>query len=307
MLAEILDIFGPVDSGVVVDATLGGGGHAMAILDMHSDVQLVGFDQDPAAIEAATARLTPHGDRVQFCHARFDDMANRLAALGIEEIAGVLFDLGVSSHQLDTADRGFSFRHDGPLDMRMNTQQATSAAHLVNEAHASDIEDMLRSYADERFARRIAKAIVAARPVASTAELADIVRDAIPAPARRTGGHPAKRTFQALRIAVNDELDALGPALDQAIAYMRPGGRGAVLSYHSGEDRIVKQRLRDAAGLSRQTPAGLPVEPEPTAIRLLKRGGKTPTADERERNPRAASARLRSFERTDMPLVWSGQ
>ena len=209
MLAEILEIFAPLDSGIVVDATLGGGGHAMAILDMQPDLQLVGFDQDPAAIKAATERLAPHKDRVQFCHARFDEMAEQLANLGIAQIAGVLFDLGVSSHQLDTADRGFSFRHDGPLDMRMNTTQDASASQLVNEADPAELEDMLRTYADERYARRIAKAIVAARPVSTTTQLADIVRDAIPAPARRKGGHPAKRTFQALRIAVNDELLSL--------------------------------------------------------------------------------------------------
>lgn len=298
MLDEILDIFEPLVDGVLVDATLGGAGHAGALLDAHTDLRLVGFDQDPAALRAAGERLDPYGDRVMLCHARFDQMAMELERLGVSSIVGVLFDLGVSSHQLDEATRGFSFRHDGPLDMRMNTEQTMTASELVNEAEAGDLEYILRRYADERYARRIVRAIIAARPITTTAALADIVRDAIPAPARRKGGHPAKRTFQALRIAVNEELGALAPALDQAIAHLEPGGRGAVLSYHSGEDRIVKRRLREGAGLTDTPPPGLPVEPEPSELRLLKRGAAKPTDAEVARNPRAASARLRSFERT---------
>ncbi|MEM7285904.1 MAG: 16S rRNA (cytosine(1402)-N(4))-methyltransferase RsmH [Actinomycetota bacterium] len=299
MLDEILEVFAPVETGVLVDATLGGAGHATALLDAHPRLQLVGLDRDPAALTAAAAALDPHRDRVELRHARFDELAAELDALGITEISAVLFDLGVSSHQLDAGDRGFSFRNDGPLDMRMNPTTGPTAAELVNTAGIDELTDTLRTLGDERHARRIAAAIIDARPIETTSRLADVVADAMPAASRRSPGHPARRTFQALRIAVNDELDVLAPALEQAVARLRPGGRGAVLSYHSGEDRIVKRTLRHAAGLDRTLPPGLPAPPgeEPT-IRLLHRGGRTPTGAEVERNPRAKAARLRSFEKT---------
>lgn len=302
MLDEILDVFAPVDTGVLVDATLGGAGHASAILDAHPALRLVGLDQDPAALTAAAAALAAHRDRVELRHARFDHLAAELDALGITEISAVLFDLGVSSHQLDTGDRGFSFRNDGPLDMRMDTTSGRTAADLVNTAGMDELTDTLRTLGDERHARRIAAAIVAARPIETTGQLADVVADAMPAASRRSPGHPARRTFQALRIAVNDELGVLAPALQQAVQRLRPGGRGAVLSYHSGEDRIVKRTLRHAAGLDRTLPAGLPAPTgEEPIIRLLHRGGRTPTELEIERNPRAKAARLRSFEKTAGP------
>lgn len=298
MLAEILEVFAPIDDGVLVDATLGGAGHATALLDEHASLHLVGFDRDRDALAAAGARLARFGQRVSLCHTRFDAFDEALDALGIGDISGVLFDLGVSSHQLDVADRGFSFRHDGPLDMRMDQSSGRTAADLVNEADELELADVLRTYGDERHARRIAKAIVAARPHQTTAGLAQVVLDAMPAASRRSPGHPARRTFQALRIAVNLELDILAPALEAAIERLAPGGRGAVLSYHSGEDRIVKRTLREAAGLGRNAPpVGLEPAESAAAIELLHRKGRTPAAEELERNPRSSPARLRSFER----------
>jgi 16S rRNA (cytosine1402-N4)-methyltransferase len=217
-------------------------------------------------------------------------------------VSGVLFDLGVSSPQLDRAARGFSYWHEAPLDMRMDQRQARTAADIVNETDEQELAGLLRAFGDERYARRIAKAIVAARPVATTTQLAEIVRDAIPAPARRTGGHPAKRSFQAIRIAVNAELDVLAPAIDAGIAALQPGGRCAVLSYHSGEDRIVKARFRHHATGGWSGPKHLP---PPTGVhptvRLLKAGSWTAPDAEVAANPRASSARLRAVEKLPDP------
>ena len=303
MLDEILDTLSAVPEGVVVDATLGGAGHAMALLAARPDVTIVGLDQDNDALAAATDRLAAYRDRVHVVRTRFDRLADALDELGIDMIVGVLFDLGVSSHQLDAADRGFSFRHDGPLDMRMDRSSGRSAAELVNEAPAGELAHILSNYGDERHARRIANAIVAARPVVTTAALADIVADAMPAASRRSKGHPARRTFQALRIAVNEELDVIEPALRQSIDRMVPEGRGAVLSYHSGEDRIVKHTLRNAAGLDRHLPPGLPAPEIVEPISLLHRRGRQPSDAEVERNPRASAARLRTFVRNDTGQV----
>ena len=298
MLQEVLEVFAPIEDGVVVDATVGGGGHAAALLDAHDSIRLVGLDQDHEALSAAAIALTRHRDRVQLRHARFDRLGDELDALNIDDIAGVLFDLGVSSYQLDAAPRGFSFRQDGPLDMRMDLSRGRSAADVVNGASDAELTDILRRFGDERHARRIASAIISHRPISTTAELARVVLDAMPAASRRSPGHPARRTFQALRIAVNEELDVLEPALDAAIERLRVGGRGAVLSYHSGEDRIVKRRLRRAAGLDRPTHHRLPVaDEEEPAITLMPRRGVTATPAEVSRYPRASSARLRAFER----------
>mgnify|MGYP000016910779 CR=1 FL=1 len=297
MLQEILDCFGSIPAGVVVDATVGGAGHSVAILERRADLDIVGLDHDDVALEAAGKSLEAYGERARLYRTRFDGLSAALDALEIEEIVGVLFDLGVSSPQFDVPDRGFSYRHDGPLDMRMDTTASLTAAELVNHADFGSLSKILHRYADERFARRITNAIIAARPIAGTQELAEIVKMAIPAAARRTGGHPAKRTFQALRIAVNAELDVLAPALEQAIDRLAPGGRGAVLSYHSGEDRIVKQVLREAENATR-TPRHLPVDvPSVGTIKLLKRAGTTASEEEQARNPRSASARLRLFEK----------
>jgi 16S rRNA (cytosine1402-N4)-methyltransferase len=298
MLAEVLAVFAPVQSGVIVDATVGGGGHSRAILEQQPEVSVVGLDRDADALQAAARNLEPFSDRVTLRRTSFDRLADAVQELGHEQISGFLFDLGVSSPQLDRADRGFSYRQEGPLDMRMDRDLARSAADIVNNADERELADILRTYGDERHAARIAAAIVRARPIETTTELAEIVRDAIPAPARRRGGHPAKRTFQALRIAVNRELEQLPGALDDAINLLAPAGRGAVLSYHSGEDRIVKDRFRTAETGGCVCPPRMPCAcgAVPTA-RLLWRGGRTPRPEELAANPRAESARLRALEK----------
>jgi 16S rRNA (cytosine1402-N4)-methyltransferase len=318
MLDEIVELFQAVPAGVVLDATLGGGGHTEALLDSRADLMVLGIDRDPAALAAATSRLERFGGRFRAVHARFDDLHElmptdqipRPTTEQIDEIdaalrdglSGALFDLGVSSPQLDRPERGFSYRHDGPLDMRMDTTSPWAATDVVNGYAEDELARVIRHYGGERFASRIARAIVAARPIETTSELAAIVTTAIPAATRRTGGHPATRTFQAIRIEVNRELDALPTALDEAIAATRPGGRIAVLSYHSGEDRIVKDRLRTATGAC-DCPPGLPCVCDAVqTIRLLRGVPKRPSAGERAANPRAASARLRAAERIE-PLT----
>ena len=297
LLAPALDRPG----AVAVDETLGLGGHAAALLDAHPQLRLVGIDRDPEALRIAEARLSAHSSRVSLHRAVYSELPAVLASAGRRRVDGVLFDLGVSSLQLDEARRGFAYAQDAPLDMRMDTgSSGPTAADIVNGYEARALARVLREYGEERFAARIAAAVVREReraPITSSARLAELVRDAIPASARRTGGNPAKRTFQALRIEVNGELDALRVAVPAAVDALRTGGRIVVLSYHSLEDRIVKrafaERARDA------TPPGLPV-PLPgfaPVLRVLTRGAEAPTADEIARNPRAASARLRAAER----------
>lgn len=296
MVDEIVDVFRSVPSGVLLDATLGGGGHSEAILSSRDDLAVLGLDRDPAAVEAARRRLTRFGSRVTIQHRRFDDVDGALVEAGVDELVGALFDLGVSSHQFDLPERGFSYRHDAPLDMRMDPTETRSAADVVNESSVEELADILRSYADERFAWRIAEAVVANRPVTTTGQLADIVSSAIPAPARRRGGHPAKRTFQALRIEVNRELDVLPKALDRAVSRLASGGRVAVLSYHSGEDRIVKERFRHHETGGCACPSGLPCGCGAVARVRRVRVAAHPNAREQERNPRSTSARLRVVE-----------
>jgi 16S rRNA (cytosine1402-N4)-methyltransferase len=295
MVDAVVDLFAPVPAGLLVDATVGGGGHAQALLDARDDVELLGLDRDDRALEASSERLASFGSRVHLRRARFDHLAEELDALGQADVAGVLFDLGVSSPQLDVAERGFSYRHEGPLDMRMDDRDRHRAEEVVNSYDEGELARVLSRYGDERHARRIARAIVAARPIRTTTELADVVREAIPAAARRRGGHPAKRTFQAIRIEVNGELEVLPTAIDQAIRRLAPGGRCAVLTYHSGEDRIVKDVFSRAT--SQPAPPGLPVEPRPAEVRFVSRRAWRPGADEVQRNPRAESARLRAVER----------
>ena len=301
MLDEIVAVFATVPAGVILDATLGGGGHSEALLESRAELSIIGVDRDPEALAAATSRLERFGDRFRAVHARFDEIDRIMTTdqLPRPDLSGALFDLGVSSPQLDRADRGFSYRQDGPLDMRMDPTSPWSAADVVNGYDVDELVRVIRGYGDERFAVRIARAIVAARPIETTVQLATIVTAAIPAAARRKGGHPATRTFQAIRIEVNGELDALPAALDAAIEATAPGGRIAVLSYHSGEDRIVKERLRRATGAC-DCPPDLPcVCGAVQTVRLVRRVPKRPSAAEQEANPRAASARLRVAERVD--------
>jgi len=298
MVDEVVGLLAPGPAGTVVDATVGGGGHARALLDAADHLTVLGLDRDPVAVAAAASTLAPFGARARVRRSRFDRLREVAGEEGLEALSGVLFDLGVSSPQLDRAERGFSHRGEGPLDMRMDPDDERSAADVVNGLPEAELARLLRTYGDERHAGRIARAIVAARPLRTTAELAEVVRDAIPAPARRRGGHPARRTFQAVRIEVNAELAVLPGALDAAVDLLAPGGRCVVLAYHSGEDRIVKDRFRQAATGGCTCPPGLPctcgAEPR---VRLLKRGAWKPSAGEVAANPRAGSARLRAVEK----------
>jgi 16S rRNA (cytosine1402-N4)-methyltransferase len=285
---------------VAVDATLGLGGHSEAMLQRFPQMRLVGLDRDPEALARSGQRLAPFHERTTLVHAVYDELPDVLADLGIANIDGILFDLGVSSLQLDDASRGFAYAQDAPLDMRMDPTTGIPASEIVNTYSASDIAHILRAYGDERFASRIAAAIVRERdkaPFTSTMRLAELVRASIPAATRRTGGHPAKRTFQALRIEVNGELDVLKRAIPAALDALAIGGRIVVMSYQSLEDRIVKHAI---SGLTKSTtPEGLPVElpGHGPQLKLLTRGAEEPTEAEIAANPRAASARLRAAER----------
>ena len=300
MLREIVDVFASVPAGCIVDATLGGCGHATSILRSHSHLTVLGIDQDDNAIAHAESLRSTNADlrdRLTVRRGRFDRLGESLAESGIEAISGALFDLGVSSPQFDRAERGFSYRNDGPLDMRMDASQRLSAHDVVNGYDVDRLTDVIHRYSDERFAHRIAKAIVAARTIETTSRLAEIVAEAIPAPARRTGGHPAKRTFQALRIEVNAELDVLPIALEAALAATAPGGRVAVLSYHSGEDRIVKHTFAEAMRHEGGDVSPY-VHPESMQGNFRKvRVAQKPSREEMDRNPRASSARLRVIEK----------
>lgn len=281
-----------------MDATLGRGGHARAVLAAAPAAQLVGIDRDPDALAASRTLLAAHEERIRLVRGDFKDIEALLERLGIEEVRGVLFDLGVSSPQLDEAGRGFGYRADGPLDMRMDTDQRLSADDVVNRYPEAELERVIRRFGEERFARRIARAIVASRPVSGTHALAQIVKGAIPAATRRTGGHPARRTFQAIRIEVNDELGALRRALPAAIDRMEPGGRIVAISYHSLEDRIVKTTFaEEARGCI--CPPDFPVCRcgASARVRVLTRRPVRPPEEEVERNPRAGSAKLRAAER----------
>lgn len=282
---------------VVLDATVGLAGHAQALLDGAPGSRLVGLDRDPAALAVAGERLAGYGSRVTLVHAVYDELPEVLARLGIATVQGILFDLGVSSLQLDEPGRGFSYRADAPLDMRMDGTRGATAADVVNGYEIGRLARVIREYGEERFALRVARAIVSARPLSTTTQLADTVRTAIPAATRRTGGHPAKRTFQALRIEVNAELPVLERALPEAVAALAVGGRLVVLSYHSLEDRIAKRTI--AAGTRIDAPPDLPLLPAATLppLRSLTRGAETPDEDELAANPRSASVKLRACER----------
>lgn len=306
LLTPALTRHGSDGSGtVLVDATVGAGGHAERLLASLPGLQLIGLDRDSTALAIAGDRLARFADRVTLVQTRYDEIASVLAELGYGptgSVDAVLFDLGVSSMQLDRAERGFSYAHDAPLDMRMDTGSPLTAAEILNTYDEAALADILRRYGEERFARRIAAHVVRRRaraPFTSTSELVDVLYQAIPAPARRTGGHPAKRTFQALRIAVNGELDSLRSALPAALDALAVQGRIVVLAYQSLEDRIVKGVFADA--VSSRSPVDLPIElpgHEPQ-YRSLTRGAERADRAEIDRNPRSAGVRLRAVERVE--------
>lgn len=303
LLERVLELLAPAldaAGAVVVDATLGLGGHSEAMLRAHPRLRLVGLDRDPQALARSRERLAPYADRIELVHAVYDQLPEVLDELAIRSVTAVLFDLGVSSMQLDMTERGFSYSQDAPLDMRMNGEDELTAEQIVNNYPVPRLARVLREFGEERFALRIAQAIARRRaqaPINSTAELAELVRNAIPAATRRTGGHPAKRTFQALRIEVNAELAAVEAAIPAGLQALTVGGRIVVLAYHSLEDRIVKRSFAELAG--DRTPPDLPV-PLASAgpqIRLLSRGSEPASEAEVAANPRAASVRLRAAER----------
>jgi 16S rRNA (cytosine1402-N4)-methyltransferase len=290
------------EGAVLIDATLGAGGHAERFLTEFSGLRLIGLDRDPDALWIAGERLAQFGDRVMLVRTRYDGIEGVLAQTGYwaGQVDGVLFDLGVSSMQLDRTERGFSYAADAPLDMRMDPDATLTAAEVLNTYDQKTLARVLREFGEERFASRIAAQIVrrrGRRPFATTGELVELLYEAIPAPARRTGGHPAKRTFQALRIVVNGELDSLRDALPAALGALAPGGRIVVMAYQSLEDRIVKNQF--AAVTASRTPPGLPVElpgHEPDFVALT-RGAERAGPEEIALNPRSASVRLRALEK----------
>lgn len=303
MRDRIVELLSPAlqrQGAVYVDGTLGLAGHARAILAANPEARLIGIDRDPDAHEVALERLGDLASRATLVKAVYDELPDVLDDLGIRSVDAILLDLGLSSLQIDRTERGFAYRVDAPLDMRMNPTEGPTAADILNTYSAGELARILKWYGEEKFADRIARAVVASRqeaPFDRSGRLVEVISAAIPAAARHTGGHPAKRTFQALRIEVNRELAALEGVLPAAVAALSVGGRMAVLSYHSLEDRLVKRTF--AAGASDRAPRDLPVVPDNlrAELRLLTRGAERPTEEENTRNPRAASARLRVAER----------
>ncbi|MFC6359028.1 16S rRNA (cytosine(1402)-N(4))-methyltransferase RsmH [Luteococcus peritonei] len=303
MRERIIDLLRPAlqaPGAVHVDGTLGMGGHAEAVLEACPTARVVGIDRDPDALAIAGARLARFGDRFTAVEAVYDELPEVLQELGIEQINSMLLDLGLSSLQIDRRERGFAYSVDAPLDMRMDGKQGLTAADVVNSYEPRELVRILRVYGEERFADRIVRALVAAReqePFERSGRLVQVIGDAIPMAARKSGGHPAKRTFQALRIEVNAELEALEGVLPAALDALAVGGRLAVLAYHSLEDRMVKTVFRE--GSTDKAPKNLPVVPEGmrAELMLLTRGAEKPGDDEVQSNPRAASARLRVAER----------
>ncbi|KRB75965.1 ribosomal RNA small subunit methyltransferase H [Nocardioides sp. Root190] len=297
LLAPALDRPG----AVLIDATLGLGGHSEAVLERCPQASVIGVDRDQQALAMSRERLASYGDRFRGVHAVYDEIPDVMEDLGLDHVSAVLFDLGVSSMQLDLPERGFAYSVDAPLDMRMDGSRGPTAADVLNTYSAGDLARVLRDYGEEKMAKRIADAVVrerASEPFASSGRLVALLYDVIPAPARRTGGHPAKRTFQALRMEVNDELAVLRRAMPAAVEAIDVGGRVVVESYHSLEDRLVKRVFAD---VTRSTvPDDLPFLPEGSepSYRLVTRGSEQANEAETEENPRAASVRLRAVERT---------
>lgn len=307
LLDRVLELFAPALSGkpaVVVDTTLGMGGHSDALLSAHPELTLIGLDRDPQAIEMAGKRLARHGDRVKLVNVTYDHIDEAVEDLGYSHVDGVLMDLGVSSLQLDEEERGFAYSKDAPLDMRMSKGTGMTAADVLNTYSHGDLARILSTYGEERFAGKIASAVLRERekePFTNSGRLVELLYNVVPAASRRTGGHPAKRTFQALRIEVNGELESLRLALPAALGVLGMGGRIVVESYQSLEDRMVKQALAELA--KSKTPPGLPVElpghgPE---VKLLTKGAELASEQEIEDNPRAAPVRLRAAERIGEP------
>lgn len=306
LLRRVADLLGPAisaDGAVLVDATVGLAGHASHLLAAHPGLRLVGLDRDPDALDIARNRLAAFADRVTLVHTVYDGIADAVAEAGLAttgSVQGVLFDLGVSSMQLDAAERGFAYAQDAPLDMRMDPTSGITAAEVLNTYSHGELARVLSTYGEERFAGRIASEVLRRRevePFTSSARLVEVLYAAIPAATRRTGGHPAKRTFQALRIEVNGELDALAVAIPAALDALAVGGRAVVMSYQSLEDRVVKQEV--VARTRSRSPEDLPVElpDQGPEMRALTRGAEKATEAEIEENPRAASVRLRAVQR----------
>lgn len=309
MLERCIDLLAPAlesPGSIAIDGTLGMGGHTEALLLRCPQVTVVGIDRDLDAIALASERLAPFGARFIAHHAEYDDIAGALALVNAKTADGILLDLGVSSLQIDVADRGFSYAQDAPLDMRMNREDPTTAADLLANSTERELARIFREYGEERFAPRVARAIVRRRdtePVTRSSDLVEIVRGAIPAATRAKGGNPAKRTFQALRIAVNRELEVLERTIPIVIEATPAGGRVVVMSYHSLEDRIVKQAF--AAGSTSSAPHGMPIVPDEDQpyLTLLTRGAEMATEAQAEDNPRSKPVRLRAAERTRLTPV----
>ncbi len=302
LLKETVDGLNIRPNGVYVDCTLGGAGHSEYLLSQLSeDGMLYAFDQDETALKHAKEKLSSYGSRVQFIQSNFKFIKEELSMLGIEKVDGILYDLGVSSPQLDTPERGFSYHHDAPLDMRMDMDSPITAFNIVNEWSFEDLVRIFFRYGEEKFSKQIARKIEAARsikPIETTFELVELIKDGIPAPARRKGGHPAKRVFQAIRIAVNDELSVFEDSLSDAIDLLAPKGRISVITFHSLEDRICKSIFKEAS-TGPELPRGLPVIPEEykATLSLITRKPILPSEEELELNNRARSAKLRIAEK----------
>lgn len=301
LLNETIDGLNIKPDGIYVDGTLGGGGHAYEVCRRLGEKgSIVGIDQDAAAIEAASARLKDFGEKVTIVRSNYCDMKSKLHELGIDKVDGIVLDLGVSSYQLDTAERGFSYREDAPLDMRMDTRQKMTARDIVNDYTEADIYRVIRDYGEDKFAKNIAKHIVQARavkPVETTAELSEIIRASIPMKFQKKSGHPAKRTFQAIRIELNRELDVLRDSLDDMIDLLNPGGRLCIITFHSLEDRIVKSAFR-----KNENPCTCPPDfpvcvcGKKTKGSIITKKPILPSEEELEYNSRSKSAKLRIFE-----------
>lgn len=303
MLGRCLSLLAPALSrpgAVAIDGTLGMGGHSEAMLEQFEDLTLIGIDRDPVALGIAGQRLARFGERFIPVHAIYSEIPRAMKEAGVTEVDGVLFDLGVSSMQLDERVRGFAYSYDAPLDMRMDTSEELTAATVVNTYDEADLRRIIRSWGEEKFASRIVARIVTARaerPFETTGELVKVIQDAVPVAAQRKGGHPAKRTFQALRIEVNHELEVLEQAIPAAIDALNLGGRCVAMSYHSLEDKIVKRSFTTRSTSS--APKGFPVELEEhkPELKIITRGAEPPTDREIEENSRAASAKLRAAEK----------